>query len=570
MAGPIHYEVYLRKTAPDSWSLQMATEDRTQAIQTAEDLLKDKCAVAVRVTKETLDPESQEYSSVTLMTKGVPEMRGRRPAEQKEPPPRCNGPHDLYNPIAREVLTETLEVWLNREGVTAYELLHSPRLAERLDATGVELQHAIQKVAVPQSQITAETVHELMRHYQRLADQTIERLISAGRRDLFPELEPNALAEFARRLTGVADRDFIVGGVITGALSGLKGARARLDRLMDFADSAPTEGPPRTLVMSAIEQLLCEMMARRTNLTDVLGPALDQGASLAAVVRMVAPRELDALAAHDAKIALQIPVVDGSAARLGKHLAAGAFPHLSAALARLVVRELMSPRRLRPNDAQGEIDIMRALAMGLTASADRLLTLEEVQAAFCERSKNLVTADFVAAFVKGCSTALCEAEQLTRLCENVTGLANKRAAARWLSACLRSLRFEGEMRAPEVSGAQRLAVLGRLQRSVRGAALSERDTEVLSEIIGNVGSAIEVESKVLSKIARAPVPLQHKLSLLLHVAAGETAPFGPATERGKAEVLRLLRAPDSRATLAADPAALAPLRHLMKAAGLAA
>ena len=34
------------------------------------------------------------------------------------------------------------------------------------------------------------------------------------------------------------------------------------------------------------------------------------------------------------------------------------------------------------------------------------------------------------------------AEHLTRLCENVTGGANKRAAARWLSACIGSLRFE--------------------------------------------------------------------------------------------------------------------------------
>ena len=29
---------------------------------------------------------------------------------------------------------------------------------------------------------------------------------------------------------------------------------------------------------------------------------------------------------------------------------------------------------------------------------------------------------------------LCEAEALSRLCENVTGTANKRSAARWLSA----------------------------------------------------------------------------------------------------------------------------------------
>ena len=36
-----------------------------------------------------------------------------------------------------------------RQGIPAYELLHRPDLAEKLEASGVELQHAIQKVAVP-------------------------------------------------------------------------------------------------------------------------------------------------------------------------------------------------------------------------------------------------------------------------------------------------------------------------------------------------------------------------------------------------------------------------------------
>src|SRR5690606_35622656 len=172
------------------------------------------------------------------------------------------------------------------------------------------------------------------------------------------------------------------------------------------------------------------------------------------------------------------------------------FPLLSAALARMVVRELMSPRRLRPNDAGGEIDILRTLAMTLTATAGRLLTLEEVQTAFNERSKALVTADFVAAYVKSCTTVLCEAEALTRLCENVTGLANKRAAARWLAACVGSLRFEGEMRAASTdqTAAQKLGVLAGLARAVRGCGLSERDETEIVAASGAGGGAGEAEA----------------------------------------------------------------------------
>jgi len=572
MSGSVHYEVFIRKTAPAPWTLQMATEDRTIAVQTAEDMLADSRAAAVRVTKETLDPDTMEFASSTLLTRGAPEVRHKRVVPDDQSGPRCIGPRDLYASQARETIGRVLEDWLARQGVTAFELLHRPDLAERLEASGVELQHAIQKVAVPESQAVGQPVHDLLRHYQKLADAAIERVIAAGRRGQFPSLENCSIADLAHRMAGQPDRGFVMGGVVSGALKGACGSRVRLDCLMDLADRAPMDGPPRAMVLVPIEQLLCEMLAARTSLTDILGPALDQGASLAAVVRMVAPNEIAALIGQDSRMALHVPTVEGPAARLGARLEAGEFPLLSAALARMVLRELMSPRRLRPNDAAGEIDILRTLAMALTVTAGRLLTLEEVQTAFNERSKSIVTADFVAAYARTCETVLCEAEALTRLCENVTGTGNKRSAARWLSACVGSLRFETEMRTAALgqTAAQKLGVLANLQRAAHGCGLNERDQADISAAIGTVGGAVESEAKIVMMLARSPAPLIQKLSVLLRLAAGETAPLGPAADRAKVEAIKLFRAPESRATLSATPEALAPLKGLMRAAGLAA
>lgn len=570
MAGPVHYEVYFRKTAPAPWSLLMATEHRTTAIETAEDMLRDDRAAAVRVTKETLDPETMQFSSLTVLTRGAPEVQRKRVVPEDQAGPRCSQPGDLYAPHARELVGRVLEDWLMRQGVTAYELLHRPDLAEKLEASGVELQHAIQKVAVPESQSVGQPVHDLMRHYQKLTGSAIERLIAAGRKNAFPDLAERSLADIAHRLAGAPDRAFVMGGVVSRALKDVRGGRARLDRLMDLADRAPMDGPPHALVMVVIEQIACELLAARTALADVLGPSLDQGASLAAVVRMVAPREIELLAAADPKLALQIPAMDGPGARLGARLQAGEMPLLASALSRMVLRELMSPRRLRPNDAQGEIDILRALATALTATAGRLLSLEEVQTAFCERSRNLVTADFVGAYVASCSTALCEAEMLTRLCENVTGAGAKRSAARWLAACVTSLRFETEMRQSTRPPAQRLQILAGLQRDVRAASLNQNDTDQIMAALGVVGGNVEADARIVAQIARAPASPQQKLNILLRLAAGDTAPLGPAADRARAEAVRLMRAPETRAALSAAPQTLAPLKGLMQAAGLAA
>lgn len=572
MAGPIHYEVYVRKSAPSAWTLLIATEDRKHAIETAEDQLNDRLAVASRVTKETLDPDTMEFSSLTILTLGAPEEKKKKVADPTLRP-ACSGPAELYSPHARALIGRVLEDWLKREGVTAFELLHRPDVAERLEASGVELQHAIQKVAVPESQATGQDVHGVVRHYQKLVEQGMARLRKAGRDGMFPALEGRSIADLAQRLAGSSDRAFSMGGVVAGALKDRRGARERLGALMDLMDAAPADGPPRALVVVVVEQIIAEMLAVRTNLTEILGPSLDQGANLAAIVRMVAPAEMDGLLRMDPRLALMMPDVDGPAARLGVHLAAGDFPLLAASLARLVTRELTSPRRLRPADPVGEIDILRLLAMALTSSAGRLLTLEEVQTAFVERSKSLVTADFVGAYVNPCPTVLAEAEQLTRLCENVTGGANKRAAARWLSACIGSLRFETEMRQAVPGGpsaSQKLATLARLQRAVRAAHLGEHDQTQIAETIGAVGANLEADANLIAQIVRAPVSAPQKLAALLKLAVGEAGPLGPAADRARSEAIKLLRAPDVRTALSAAPESVAALKGLMQAAGLAA
>ena len=511
MAGPVHYEIYIRKTAPSPWTLSMATEDRKTAIDTAEDLMRDRQAVAVRVTKETLDPDTMEFNSVVLMTRGAPEAPKKQVAEI-DVGPACQQPGDLYAPHARDLIGRVLEDWLFRNGATAYELLHRPDLVEKLEASGVELQHALQKIAIPEAQANGMATHDLIRHYQKLTGQAMERVITAGRRKVFANLADHSLADIAHRISGAPDRAFIIGGVICGALVGVKGARARLGALMDLADRAPPAGPPRALILVCLEQILCELFAPRPNQAEILGPSLDLGGSMAAIVRMVAPREIDRLVRADPRLTLLMPVVDGPAARLGEHLAAGEFPILAASLARNVLRALMGPRRLRPSDPVGEIDILRTLAMSLTATAGRLLTMEEVQNAFVERSKSLVTADFVANYVSLCETVLCEAETLTKLCENVTGSANKRSAARWLAACVTSLRFETEMRNSPVRPTQKLHILAGLQRSVRASALAEHDETQICTAIGEVGGVIEGEAKLSIQLGKAAAPAPQKLA----------------------------------------------------------
>ena len=208
--------------------------------------------------------------------------------------------------------------------------------------------------------------------------------------------------------------------------------------------------------------------------------------------------------------------------------------------------------------------------MALTAAAGRLLSLDDVQAAFIERSKMLVRADFVEAYLGGDRTPQGEVEALLWLAENVTGAANKRQACRWIAANVSALRFETTIRSAPESAAAKLAALADLQRSVVRAGFAPEDAGPISARIGEVGGLVEAEARLTTALARAGAPVLSRLTVLLRFAAGEAAPFGPATERAKMEAVRLMRAPETRQELAKTPEALDRVRGLMQTAGLAA
>jgi hypothetical protein len=566
----VHFELFVRRKVNAPWALELATEDRARALETAGELLADGRAAAVKVNKETLDQETREFKSVTLLAKGA--VEGQREAKVREfdDCPLCVTTQDLYTMHARERIARLLEGWLRRKSVTAFELMHRPDLVEQLDASGVEIQHALQKIAIPEAQARGKTTHEMIRMFRGLVDRAIEKVAKDGRKNVFPKVDGAGFAKAAEALGDEPERVYLLGGGVAAFMADAHSWGEKVGLILDLAEKAPEAGRPRGLALTVLEQPLSEIVGTKGGLADLIGPDLDLGASLAALTRMAADAQVRALIAYDPSLASQIPPLQGEAARLAFWLQRDAFETVRASLARRVLLELTGPRRLRPTDPDGEIAILRALAMAMTASAGRLLPLEDIQAAFVERSKSLVGGDFVSVYLADRATAVAEIEALIRLAENVAGGANKRAAARWIVASIGALRFEKEIRNGVGSSPAKLAALADLQKAIRRAGLPETDEQACFAKLGEIGAFVENDAKLISVIVKAESPIPPRLTLLLRLATGDAGPTGPVADKAKAEVLKMLRAPETRAQLAAQPEALDAMKSLMVEAGLAA
>lgn len=568
MSRQVHYELYVRRKPGAPWVLDLASEDRARALQAAEDCLTEGRAAAVRVTKETLDEETREFQTVTIMSKGAVTGPDKKKKEEDRAP-LCVSPADLYSAHARERIGRLLDGYLARHKATPFELLHRPDLVENLEAS-VELQHAIQKISIPEAEARGLKVHDVMKTFQGLAQRAIDRLLKDFKKGKLPDVDREGFAVAAERLVNDPDRAYLLGAGVAASIAPAHGWADKITRLLDLADAAPQEPKARAMALAVIEQPICEILNSAAGLNDLLGGELDLGSSLAAMTRLAGSEQVEMLIGIEPRVAAVMPPLDGPAARLANWLGGKHFEQVRKAISQRVLKELISPKRLKPGDAEAEIEYLRALAMALTAAAGRILEHEDIHSAFTERSKMLLTGEFVTNLLGRDRSAREEIEVLVKLTENVTGAANKRAASRWLLANATGLRFEREIQMGPDAAAAKLAALATLQRLVARSGLVPEDYKPIQDHFGLLGQRIENETRMVNTLLKAPSPLTFKLSVLIRLATGETGPLGPVADKAKNEALRLVRQPESREALAKSPQVLALVRSFVESTQKAA
>lgn len=569
-AGRVHFEIFVRKYPNSEWQLEAATEARTVALDTAKALVEQGRVAAARVSRETLDEATGEFKSLMILTLGLAEGRTKpKPAPSTEP--LCVAPQDLYTVHARDRIGELFESWLERQGATPFELLHRPDLVEKLEASGVEITHAIQKVSGPEAHARGTEVAVMVRAFRSLADRAVERLMRDGRRKAWPQVSPETFGKVAAQMTKEGEGAYLLGCAIAAHIGKGRTWGDKVELLLDLADAAPANGAPRALALTVLAQPMAEIVGSKRGLDEILGGGLDLGASLAAMSRLAAAEVIDKLVEIENSVAKVMPSLSPRAQRLAGWLGTGDFTSARGAIGQRILRELSGPRRLRPAEPAGEIDVIRGLAMALTAAAGKLLPLVDVQAAFSARTRMLVTRDFVEGYLGEERTVHEEAEALVWLTENIIGGANKREAGRWLNSLVASLKFEREYRDSSGPVAQaRLLELARLHRAVSRCGLVEEDYRPIQLKLGEIGGLIEADNGVIAAIQRAHAPALTRLTLLLKLAAGECAPLGPAADKARAEALKLARQDSTRAELATAPDRLDAIRDLLQHAALAA
>ncbi len=504
----VQFEIFHQDRATGSWSLVEVLDNRDAAMERARRLLNEGREDAVRVVKETFDPATGCYVSLTLFEEGrvnrkvkntkIDELEGLRP---------CLSVDDLYTHDARSTIARTLADWLTRYKLTATELMHSATALHKLDSQGMILQHAIQKIAVAQAFNGDRTVTQILRQLDKLCTEAIRQVYTDDKDGLFDGGAPGKFAALSETLSRAPDGDYRLNGALAKYLAQAASWDAKLALLLGLMDELPQKQEPRALLFAAIDGLLAELLSSPGAVIELLGPQRDLGNALLTLTALFLGSGV-----QSADFTTQ------AVKTLARHFEHDELPEARAAIASRILVELKSMKRLCAASLDDEFAMMRRLNGTLVRARGRYLVHEDLLAIFVERSKRLVTHEPLLQYMQTARTPDQKLERLLTVEENIIGAENKRELATFIMPLITSQAFESQLPQGVMRRLQRIVSL---QDRVLHAGFQEVQMNQIAAALDTVAKGIEDKTRLLASLeTRAPNRVERARALIKLASAG--------------------------------------------------
>ncbi|VAV89751.1 hypothetical protein MNBD_ALPHA06-895 [hydrothermal vent metagenome] len=534
MSANIHYEVFVKKHRKAGWNLVLASEDRTQAIDSAKQARGAVEECSVRVSKESYDETNEVFHSVSIFTQG-PDLHQRKMRENNRVDPPCSSPDQLYTLHARRTLGRALSPWLKRNNISVIELLHRPDMAEKLAAAGFDRQHAIQKVAIVQAGAQECSVQHVVRCLTELADKATNRLRKMDKKRSLPGFQKQGYAATYQATKKHAEPEFALRHALAQALIPMQKWPDKFAFLSGCMSDALVEGEGCAASIYMLDEFISE--------TAALPHALD-----ALVNEKTLGKRLDQVT----NTLIGEPSNDASSAAkmLAKAITSKRLPKTQSVLAARVFRELCGPRRLFPDDFDEEVLLNRTLAARLTRVDQSLAPVDQLAEAFTIRSARLLENEAIQTMLATCNgNAAEEIHQLLQFEESIVGTQNKTKLSSYLRAVIGGHKTRTWFAKDKEKPLARIAQIARSQRAVMSAGFSKSDKAELSTLLDRLCADVLQDTGVLDAMERRKAPSIEIAFSLMKLCDGGLVTLGSCSDDICNRVLKHLRAPQVKIAL---------------------
>lgn len=563
MSKTIHFEIFVRRGQKGGWTLLEAhSGPRADALKRAKEELGQNGTIAVKVTKESFDPETGTFAGVSIFEDGQVEKKDK--AKQEPPKLPCFRPQDLFSHHARGVIGRVLKSTLEEWQLIPMELIHRADMLEKLEARSTILQGAVQQVAVAQSADMPGALHEVFRQLMDLALKAMDMVMADERKGRLKPLAKDSISAFWNGRTVGADSAYHLAAAIAKHLKAADSWAEKIRALLELMRDLPGEDEKHKISLETIDSFVAEMVRSSASIADLLGPREDFGATLHSLASLFLGKD----DAGERPVHLE---------PLAKAMAAGSLERSRGSLAERILAEIRSPKRFHPDSFERELATMRHLAQQLVLGVCAHLSLDSVTDAFASRSKRLVAQEQIEAYLESAENPDVRLVRLIVLEENVVGVAAKRAVAGFLRTQLASPKTETHF---TVEGGPILARLKRLaehQRDVKKGHFELADRAEILKGLDALAARVAERAQFFKSIEQRDASSADKALGLLKLLGRRILPEGDCETRAKSLVTAYLKRADFAATLCPEGLTIAErqarteeLKTLLEAAGLKA
>jgi len=531
MAEDVHYEVFLKKNEKSGWALHGACKERDESIKVAHSLLAQHKSGSVRVSKEYFNNGERTFRSVPIFEGGA-EAFGKVKDKTGDAALPCFAPDDLSKGHARDTIRRSLTGWFERQQALPMELLHSADLVEKLEASGTELQHAVQKVAVASAQDSDANVQTVVKQLNDLVQLSLNRIYKDAREDRLKTYPKGKdFAEVAAEIHNSDARGYALRAAMADRLKSSKKYGDKLETLLEMADTLPVDDKAREFAHNEVDAYLTDLIGFDAGREALLGKCNDLGET---VIRLTCLYDGD----HGAEALGMAP---RSAKRMAQKISDGDLGESRTAIAQILLRELEKPKRLRPSSIREEIRLARDLAQKLVMSADAALPADRLIKAFTARSSRLLQPEAIDELLRFARDPNEEIELLLGLEENLVGEGNKSKLAGYVRSTLGANKTETHFVRGPGKPLEALSQLTAHQARVLRGSYPERDKNELAAALDQLGLKILDTTNILCAVEKGPRPALDRAQALLKLAQAGALPKGECLRDAQARAMRLLK-----------------------------
>ena len=538
----------------DTWQIDATVNNKSEIEEVAAQILGESGVSGVRVVHDSIlieksinDLEEEDF----VFEKIKDAVQEKIFVGEIDTAPNCEVAEDLLKPDALTTLNRLFRKYLDKNNITAMEVIHNGKEIKRLNDADTLVPSAVGKVAKIQSENSdassnerRDILFEFMQEITNKANQAEERGLPAIKKTSFNE----AISELKKTASEV-ELEYLLNVIIAKELIDTRSYWGKLLQTIRWASDLDDPG-----VEAALDRFVADILANNSVIQDLLSDQLDLGS---AVIEML---DLGSGSLETGELdELQEEGMEWTKAKLNQIMARPSFKISQLILLERAEQQIAGSGKLSKEGETGEQERFNAI-LDRVITKDEVLGGAQMAEALTERQTRLINKGGLTGLKEAINTLIPSLRSPARKIALLLSLATSKMAEDKLEQFIQEHIETLLIKPSSISGIvspdlppnrkmeQITSSFYQIEKSQLDQELKDKITARLDDILA---SYLE-ESKIIEKIDNPSRPMHLRAMMLVGMCQSEMLPRGKASNIARDVITKHLKKPDFNTELVAQ------------------